>query len=312
MLRPLRVLVCLFAILFACAAPSLGQSSLPSGVLSAQPLSAQDQQAISRYVEAQLQSLRSPDAATAQAARDRLTGPALSETSVGFRLYYSQQVTPQLQQMVGGDLGPQRMQLVMTIAGALATDASRALLLEAIQDPRAAVRFGAARELGTLLNHLDKGQGFSAINQGAIGPLLDALKEWLASEPDILVVAEIAGALGEPSRTRDLTIRALTAMCESMAEQSERRAVRADRSDDVFEEIVAHLRVVGEVQPKLIQLQIEGGAPPVLNDAAALFARRAAEFADRALANPDLTSEGRALANQLKSAASNLRDLAQA
>lgn len=310
MLRPLRVLVWLIVLLGVLPLTSVAQPALPASVLRAQPLSAQDQEAISRYVEAHLASLEAEDATTAQAARDRLTDPVLGETSVGFRLYYAQQVLPRLQQMAGG-ASAQRMQLILSVAGAIATDGARSLLVEAIQDPRAAVRFGAARELGTLMGHIDKGQGYSAINQAAVGGLLEALGDWLAEESDVLIAAQIAKALGAPSQTRELKVGALIAMCESMASQAQRRAVQADASDGVFEEVVAMLRVVGEVQPKLIQLQIEGGAPQPLNEAAAEFAQAASEFSDAALRNSSLDADGRTLTNQLKSAAGNLRDLAQ-
>lgn len=311
MLRPLRVLVCLVALLGACSSPAFGQAALPTEVLRAQPLSAQDQQAISRYVEAHLQSLGSPDAKTAQAARDRLVDPVLGETSVGFRLYYGQQVLPRLQQMLGGNPSAQRMQLILTVAGAIATDGARSLLVDAIQDPRAAVRFGAARELGVLLGQIDKGQGHSAVNQASVDGLLRAMGDWMTEEPEILIAAEIAKALDAPMQTRDLKVRSLIAMCDAMATQANRRAATADASGAVFEEIVAMLRVFNEVQPKLIQLQIEGGAPAPLNQAAARFAEAAAEFADAALDNPNLEGDGETFANQLKSAAANLRDLAQ-
>ncbi len=310
MLRPLSLLVYLFATLFAFAAPSLAQSSLSAAVLSAQPLSSQDQQTISAYVDSYVRNIESGDAASAQAARDRLVDPALSETSVGFRLYFSQQVMPTIQRIVGQNPDAQQMQIVMSIAGAIATDPARTILVDAIQDPRAAVRFGAAREFGTLLNQIDKGQGFSAINQGAVDPLVGSLGDWLASEPNILIAAEISKALGTPSQTRDLKVRSLTAMCNAMATQAQRRLANAANNANVFEEIVAMLRVVGEVQPKLIQLQIEGGAPAPLNEAASRFAQVAVRFADEASKNSALNADGRTLATQLATAASNLRDLA--
>ena len=310
MLRPLRVLVCVCATIGLAASVALAQPALPDATLTAQPLTSQDEQAIQAFVTPLLNDLLNGEAPDAQAARTALVTPALGETSVGFRLYYSQQLLPEIQEAAGFGADPQRMQLLMSVAGAVATDAARAMLLDAIEDERVVVRFGAAREFGVLLEQIDKGQGHAAINQGAVTATIDELQEWLANEPNPLVASAIAKAMASPSQTQSLKIQSLTAMCTSMARQADRRAANLAQRDDVFEDVVALLRIFGPVQQNLIQLQIEGQAPQSLNDAAAQFASASARFADEALNNPNLSNDGRVLANQLKTAAANLSQLA--
>lgn len=304
MLRPHRVLVCGVALTLAIGAPPTRgqQGDLP---VDAQPLSAADEAAVQAYVNQNVSGLTSADHARAQAARDRLMDPALAKTSVGFRLYYSQRLADALGRMISPSEDPWRAQLAMSVAGAVATDSTLALLLKALDDPRPAVRLAAARELGTLLDQVDQ-DGRAAVQQARIGPAIATLRDALINEREALVAGELAKALGAPTRTPALQNLALASMCTGMA-----RWIASPASDrDPFESVVASLRAVKTAKDQLIRRQIKGDAPKPLNDAAATLADATLGYARSVVNNPSLDRDGRTLAGRLQDAATSLSQLA--
>lgn len=288
------------------AAPVAQGQSLPATVVSAQPLTSQDQQAVQRFVQPLLENLTSSNHVTAQGARDRLIEPVRGETSVSFRIYYSQLVMPWLQRMVGPQADPQRSQLAMTVAAYLATDAARTLLVGQLDDPRATVRYGAARELAVLIENIDAGQGRSAVQQDALDGFFNQLRQAIANEEEMLVATALASALAKPTVNQSLQDAALTAMCAGMAEQIKMRANEAPDAAEPYELIVATLRTMRDANARLINRQIAGGAPAPLNRAAADFASAVKEFSAAIDDHPALDANGEVLAGRLEAAADNL------
>lgn len=289
--------------------PAEAQSTLPDTILQAQPPTAQDEAAVRRYIEGPLKSLIHGDPAEAQSARDRLAAPVLRTTSVAFRIFYSQQVLTQSLELliIGPQSDPQRAQLALSVAGAIATDAGLMLLKQGLDDPRIPVRFGAARELGVLLSQLDKDQ--SAIQQARIPGLIESLKMALSNEANFFVASELAKALVAPVIKPSIVVPSLTAMCQGMADQISRRQPTADVAPDPYEQVVVILRANKDAQERLIQREILGDVPKELKDAAARFAAAAGEFAATVSTNRALGADGHTLNERLIAVAKNLREL---
>jgi hypothetical protein len=308
-LRPFWVLVRSgLAVAVLCGHTAFAQAPLPNEVLQASPLSSVDQNTVKQYVQQAVDDLLSSDSAKAQDARDALVKPVLKETSIGFRLYYSDLALPKLAALFAPGADAQRAQLAMTVAGAIATDAAADRLHKALGDPRAAVRFGAARELGVLLGQVDKGK--AAMQADRARTTVSILAMALTGEKNIFVASELAKALAVPVNTEALQDAALTALCDGMADQASSRQARAANSDDAVEEIIVFLRAISSAQESLIKRQISGNPSPNLNVAAGRLAAESQKYADEAMANRKLDGEGRTLVDRLQNAAENLRDLA--
>lgn len=286
------------------AAPGLGQSQLPDAVRSAQPLSASDQTMVAGFVQQALADLASSDASEAQGARDRLSAPVLGPTSVSFRIYYSQQVMPRLESMLSPNVDPHQAQLILTVAGAVSTDASLALLINAMDDDRAAIRFGAARELGVLLGQVDRGQAIT--QQDRVARMITTLRQTLVAEPDLFVASEIAKALVTPVLTQTLVDQGLESMCLAMADRLDAQRDGATPS----EQVAAILRAVKDARDRLIARQIEGKTPKSLDDAAARFASAARAFSVAIAGDASLDDDSATLNSRLQIAANSLRQLA--
>lgn len=284
----------------------MGQSQISQAVRNAQPMSASDQSKVADYVQTQLVDLSSSDTSRAQAARDRLLTPVLGPTSVSFRLYYSQQALPTLEAMLQGTrvVELHRAQLILTVAGAIASEASLTLILKGMEDDRAAVRFGAAREIGVLLGQVDSGQ--ATVQQDRLPQLISQLRQTLATDPDLFVASEIAKALVTPEQTQSLLDMGLEAMCLGMADRLEAGIGDANPS----EKVTATLRAIKDARDRLIDRQIQGAESEKLNQAADRFAQAATSFARAIASDPALTADSVTLNNRLLIVADNVHQLA--
>lgn len=308
-LRPFWVLVRSSLTLgLLCGHAALAQAPLSDEVLQASRLSLADQEAVIQYVQLAVENLLSSDPDTAQAARDALVKPVMEQTSVGFRLFYSDETLPQLDAMIAPGANAQRAQLALAVAGAVATDAAADRLHRALDDPRAAIRFGAVRELGVLLAQVDTGR--AAMQADRARMTISILFKALSGEGNIFVASEIAKSLAIPVHTEPLQNAALTALCNGMADQASRRRAQAANTSDVLEEIIVFLRAISSAQRSLIERQISGKQSKTLNIAAGRLAVESQTYSELARANQQLDGDGRILVDRLQTAADNLRELA--
>lgn len=287
------------------AAQARGQTGLPVSSLT---LSPSDQNSIRSYIQQHTPGLSSGAHTQAQTARDRLIEPVLGAASVEFRLYYSQQILPALEQTIRESADPWRVQLALTVVGAVATDAALELALGMIDDTRPAVRLAAAREHATLLDQVD--QNRAAIQQARLTAAVQRIARALAEEDDPLVAGEFVKALATPVRTPALQNETLPAMCINLAAWLD--ANTPDAPADVLTEAVSiSLRAVKVARDQLVRRQIAGDAPRALNEAATRLASAAGALAQRAANDAALREDDRTLARRLADASKSLTDLAR-
>ncbi len=305
MLRLRRLGVCAILTLgLFVSTPARGQAGLPINSLT---LSPSDQNSIRSYIQQHTPGLSSGPHTQAQTARDRLIEPVIGAASVEFRLYYSQQILPTIDQVIRESTDPWRLQLSLTVVGAVATDAALELALRIIDDDRPAVRLAAAREYATLLDQAD--QNRAAIQQARLTTAVQRIARALAEEHDPLVAGEFVKALATPFRTASIQNETLPAMGVSLAAWLDTNSPDSS-GDDLLEAVSMTLRAVKVTRDQLIRRHRAGDSPLAINDAATRLAVSAGSLAQRASRDDSLDDDGRTLARRLADASKTLTDLA--
>ncbi len=116
--------------------------TLDPGIVSSNNLGSDAVAAVEAHARRWAPDLASADASAASQARDRLMAPLDSSgASVAFRMEYSRVLAPMLAEHAGSDEFGARLG-AMRIAGKLATDQASQIVLEALGDEEARLRFG--------------------------------------------------------------------------------------------------------------------------------------------------------------------------
>lgn len=183
--------------LLGAGAPALAQNELPSELIRAGTVSADQAAAIQQFVEREAAGLTGEDPAALVRSRNNLLRPLRPEASVPFRLKYAESLAPELRELSGSD-NELKVVNALRIAGELATDQGADLLNSYRGDERPAVRYTAVSGLARTFAALEAGN--PALAPERLRPLIEGLGEQLATETHPQVLDAVVRALIEASR----------------------------------------------------------------------------------------------------------------
>ncbi len=170
---------------------------------------------VQAFAAAQAARLASGDPTSVAAARTALIAPLqASNVPAQFRLAYSAALATDLAR-----LSVDRNDLVainaLQVAAELASGVSVQVLLKAMDDPRAPVRYGAAKGLGTVLVALAEGRAAIPANQ--VDLLIHGFGLRLGVDADPQVADAMIRSFDAPTGDPALLARCLRTMCEAAA-----------------------------------------------------------------------------------------------
>lgn len=179
------------------ATPAFSQSELPSELVRAGSLSADQAAAIQQFVTREVAGLKGEDPTALVRSRSNLLRPLRPETSVPFRLKYAEVLAPELRALSASE-NELKVVNALRIAGELATEQGAELLNSYRGDERSAVRYAAVSGLVRTFASLETGN--PALAPERLRPLIDGLGEQLATETHPQVLDAVVRALIEASR----------------------------------------------------------------------------------------------------------------
>lgn len=297
------------------AAPARAQVfSVPQeleGVVAQPEVQPEGRRAIQEFAAPRLRDLQSATVRAIGAARDELIAPlvAAETVSVSFRLTYAEALMPVLERLAGAP-DEARAVSAIRIAGHIGTGQSLALLIDAADAPRPALRYAAAMALGDTLRLIAESN--PALQEDAGQRIIDDLARRIAQEPAPLVLDALVRAIdaGRANPTlRDASILALTS---ALREQIADRRAALDAQTPLAPALGAMVRAV--VNARGLFIDRGAGVPEPVAVGAGLMTGHAMTYALKALRVRGgfnaLTSEERRAAGALLKAAEAVAALA--
>jgi len=271
--------IALGVVVSLCNASALGQAQdgaqLPADLLRQPNLSPSQEDRVAAYVQAHAADLGSSDPIVAERARSALLDPLSEGVSAGFRIAYSGELTPRLDQLVGPGIEGRVVRNALRLAASLATDQSLRLIESSLQDRRPTVRYAAAAEAGAFLRNVQRGR--AAIPRARVAALIDLMRDRLGNEVNPVVAQAFILALAarDAQSEPDFHDQAMAAMAQGAAEWLKFRRQAEQIDADAFR---VALRAIEQARDNAINVLAQGG------DLDPQFGRAAARVGGQALA----------------------------